>query len=642
MMRPVRMSTLLVVFWVTGCALADDLPFLVQETPIGAADVGGDVAQDRAQVSRDGLHLACVIVRGNRVCVAFDGVEGPFYEINAGQVRYGSVSIAAGPGVYPSDLQISDDGARFAYKIAKGLPRRDVAVVDGIEGPGYNSISQLHFGPGHPAHACYIGVRDREKFVVLDGVAFGPYDELLAPGLRFGPDGQHLASIVRKAGRTFVTFDGVPGRAYGHASDLVFSPDGRRIAYVAGKGTGAGAAAGGEGVVVDATELPQFRSIIKVGFSPEGSRVWYLASAGRGCAAVVDQQAGPVYEEIGPPAPSRAFPIVFSPDGRRVAYRARAEGGWRVVVDGQPEAGFTSILEGPEFSADGKTVAYVAKTEGKTVLVVNGTATPPYNSIQGLKFGPNGKHSACVARIAERGTDGRFVRRSTLLLDGREWGSYGFIDPKSLVFSDDGNHLAYVAARPAPAGEIPGPFFQVVDGQEAPVSGEDLTPCVFSPDSKHYAFWCSGRGNGGSVRGTVVALDGTTMPGGSPMRDSILFSPTSDHIAYVGQGQDGYFVVLDGAPGPAFGMVSRLRFSSDGRHFAYVGATGRFGRNPMYGGIISSSEQHQWAVALDGGIGPLYDGIVRNGPTFLPDGTLEYLAWRETTLYRVLYVPKVK
>ena len=47
----------------------------------------------------------------------------------------------------------------------------------------------------------------------------------------------------------------------------------------------------------------------------------------------------------------------------------------------------------------------------------------------------------------------------------------------------------------------------------------------------------------------------------------------------------------------------------------------------------------KWLVVVDGQAGAVYDQIGKGSPIFGPDGSLEYLAIREHSLYRVQYVP---
>jgi hypothetical protein len=62
-------------------------------------------------------------------------------------------------------------------------------------------------------------------------------------------------------------------------------------------------------------------------------------------------------------------------------------------------------------------------------------------------------------------------------------------------------------------------------------------------------------------------------------------------------------------------------FSADGKHVAY-----------------SVKNANKWSVVVDGKVGEDYGGT---GPlVFNPDGTLEYVAVKDNTLYRIKYAPK--
>jgi len=83
-------------------------------------------------------------------------------------------------------------------------------------------------------------------------------------------------------------------------------------------------------------------------------------------------------------------------------------------------------------------------------------------------------------------------------------------------------------------------------------------------------------------------------------------------------------VVLDGREGPKYDGIVKgsLHFSPSGEHLAYAATKG-----------------DEWFVVLDGKEGPKYDGIIPNGPTFQADGTLEYLAFKYSVLFRIKHSP---
>jgi hypothetical protein len=89
-------------------------------------------------------------------------------------------------------------------------------------------------------------------------------------------------------------------------------------------------------------------------------------------------------------------------------------------------------------------------------------------------------------------------------------------------------------------------------------------------------------------------------------------------------------MVTDGQPGARFWDVTAPVYSADGKHLAYVGATGM---------------QQKWSMVVDGQTGTEGTGILGGVPAFGPDGSLEFLEVRgagvikDGELYRVKYTP---
>jgi hypothetical protein len=123
-----------------------------------------------------------------------------------------------------------------------------------------------------------------------------------------------------------------------------------------------------------------------------------------------------------------------------------------------------------------------------------------------------------------------------------------------------------------------------------------------------------------------VVLDGQA----GPEYDEILegtpvFSSDGKRVAY-GAGKGGKrFVVIDGQEGTMYDGIRNLVFSPDGKHLAYGAGKG-----------------DKQLVVLDGQPVPDYDGVLISGSAFRPDGTVEYLAGKAGTLFRVKHVPVEK
>ncbi len=108
--------------------------------------------------------------------------------------------------------------------------------------------------------------------------------------------------------------DGQAGAEYDGiaAGSMIFSADGKRMAYVAQKGAK-------QMVVVDGEAGPEYDEIGKgtLIFSADGKRVAYGAQKGAKRFVVVDGQAGPGDDGISPPLQRRRQARgVWSPEGR--------------------------------------------------------------------------------------------------------------------------------------------------------------------------------------------------------------------------------------------------------------------------------------------------------------------------------------
>jgi len=169
----------------------------------------------------------------------------------------------------------------------------------------------------------------------------------------------------------------------------IFSPDNRRMAYVAKGGKKLA-------VVVDGKEEKPHDVIVEGTFifSPDSRRVAYEAMEilRQGLIVdvkrfvVVDGKEEKPYDGIGKGS------LIFSPDSRLVAYAARSGANswsstWSVVVDGKEEKSYYGIGEGtPIFSPDSRRMAYVAKVGKKSFVVVDGKEEKSYDGIGDLIF----------------------------------------------------------------------------------------------------------------------------------------------------------------------------------------------------------------------------------------------------------------
>ena len=137
-----------------------------------------------------------------------------------------------------------------------------------------------------------------------------------SPYMVASPDNRHEAHPVGRFAKGMVM--ALDGQAYGptlqgfYDSTITWSPDSKRLAYVAG----APQKGARKSVVLDGVEQKQYDGIaVPLVFSPDSKRFAYLAKKGERWLAVVDGVEGRDYEQV-------VGPIAFDAEGKRVAYTA--------------------------------------------------------------------------------------------------------------------------------------------------------------------------------------------------------------------------------------------------------------------------------------------------------------------------------
>jgi len=262
----------------------------------------------------------------------------------------------------------SNDGKRYAY-LARREKNAFVVVVDGREEPGTFQSMSCRFSPDSQ-HMLVEGQVDGKALVFLDGKELGQYDEV--EDLVYSDDGQQLAYTVRRGDEWFVVINGKPSKAYKRVwkSSLRFSPDGKRIGFIASNKNDwrkwVPVVDGKEGAKFDlGTPMVSHPGGVlalnvpgTLVFSPDSKRVAYLAHSAKPFRSVeksgkdvtitegsvttwslvVDGKPGKPYGDI------RAGSVSFSPDGKRVSYVVNSKGKQFVVVDAREGVAFDGIL----------------------------------------------------------------------------------------------------------------------------------------------------------------------------------------------------------------------------------------------------------------------------------------------------------
>ncbi|MHC4660059.1 MAG: hypothetical protein ACYS8W_00090 [Planctomycetota bacterium] len=330
-------------------------------------------------------------------------------------------------------------------------------VLDGKEGPEYDNIHNLIFGPGGKGCA-YIAEKKSEPSYsrcVVHNCKEGEWYEHDIVCLSMSGDGEKCGYYVN-AFDSFAVVDGKKGKKYRyslHKKTFVLNQTGDRYAFAVREGNS-------YLLVTEAGETKKYKEIERPVFSPDGKRLAYLAYDGENSILVVDGEE--VYK-----AKSRRLSLskfLFSPDSKHwaVVVKKKEEQPLRVIVDGKEHEGHSVILD-MVFSHDGKRFAYKASDkeilEGAEFIVLDGKKEESHKSVLDPIFSPDGKRFAYLADDNEQ--FGQMKKGGLIypVVDGKKWKSFGFIahvaarptsykiTNTSMTFSPDGRHLAYYTSR---------------------------------------------------------------------------------------------------------------------------------------------------------------------------------------------------
>ncbi len=257
----------------------------------------------------------------------------------------------------------------------------------------------------------------------------------------------------------------------------------------------------------------------------------------------------------------------ISPDGRRFAYLIEKKG---VVIDGQQHL-YPHMYQGG---------------------VKEGT----------FRFSPDSRHTVFVAYVPEQG--------ETLVLDGvPEKKGWNFIDHKGAAFSQDSQHIAYIARRYV-RGDVE--YALMIDGKEREVFKESPAwSLCFTADGRRVV-WGERVGERTLMRET--SIDGSEprieRTHGPALMTMNFFFGGGGQLGYIAtDGPGKYFVFYDGQEHPLrFKELKSVLLSSDGKHVAYVAEPESFRRvvvkdgqaSKAYGGLDADFVKDSLVLSPDG------------------------------------------
>lgn len=350
------------------------------------------------------------------------------------------------PGI---DYAFSPDGKRLAYVVGM-KDKKDFVVLDGVEGVGgFTGIGYPTFSPDSRQLAYKAWDNNAKKEVIfLNGEKGGEYDRIVGTndgkGLVFSPDGKRLGFIAANGKKSFVVVDGKEGKYYDWVTGFVFGQDSKHVMYNAKRDE--------KGIIVkDEIEIAESNGLQSAVFSPDCSRMACIFKEGEKKYVVVDGKQGKQYDNI--------TELKFSPNGKRLAYAAWSDSDRTMyaVVDGQEQKNYRWVMN-ITFSPNSERVAYSTGPKGEQYehcIVVDGLEGKKYNlqesrpnfNVSPPVFSPDSRH---VGYVVEMGDESWMVVDE---IEGRHYdklrketiGGWDKWD-KSFVFSPDGK-IAYWAKQ---------------------------------------------------------------------------------------------------------------------------------------------------------------------------------------------------
>lgn len=114
--------------------------------------------------------------------------------------------------------------------------KKTFAVVGGVPEKSFDAINPYTAVPLNDGNLAYVGVRGKKKYVSLRGKEYGPYDDIdQTDDLIVSPDGKRVAFVARRGTRHAIVIDGQESTWYGMVSTPLFTPDGGHVAFLASR-----------------------------------------------------------------------------------------------------------------------------------------------------------------------------------------------------------------------------------------------------------------------------------------------------------------------------------------------------------------------------------------------------------------------
>ncbi len=277
----------------------------------------------------------------------------------------------------------------------------------------------------------------------------------------------------------------------------------------------------------------------------------------------------------------------YSNNMKRIAY-CLYEGDKQIaVIDGIKGQPFEKVNM-PFFSPDSKYFTYSAH-DGKKWIWITGEkkekAVDTSATIAFQMYGPDNKN---IVYILNDGS------KFFLKYKGIKSKSYNAINANSIVFSKDGNSIAFTATQDKKQ-------LIVLNDEEQTLFDQVGFP-VLSADGKHLGFWAI---NGNKSFAVIDKVQSRAYENVS----SIIFSDHGNHFAYQAVSGNKNIVIYDSTESEKYDVVHSLCFNPDGLRLAYGVELAK-----------PRKEDFKHHLVIDGKISAPYETVVENSLKFSSDG----------------------
>lgn len=330
----------------------------------------------------------------------------------------------------------SSNGNSVAYNAAQN--GKEFVSFNNVRGRDFDSVSGIRISPDEKKVA-YIAMGSGKQYVIVGDKEIEVSEQIIGD-LVFIPNSSGLLYITNtgSGSRVSISVD-LPwfsntifsGSAVHWA---VFSPDGNLYIHSTENNGRNGFSIFGTKRDVKVFACDRMNELV---FSQDGKHLAFAADKGAKSFVVFDETQGSEFDEVGNP--------VICPDGSKVAYRARLSGKW-LVVNGLNRGDEFDAVGNPAFSSDGQSLAYKARIGNDDFIVLNNVKSLPLPKgclVSNPALSRDGKHVAY--KLSQRGNKFLVVVDQAVSPE-YEWNNaYGWDDEPTVYFDSSGRKIAFGA-----------------------------------------------------------------------------------------------------------------------------------------------------------------------------------------------------